>query len=86
VASYILGIALLAILAFSLIGVGMMAVAFASIFHRGGWKAIIDDANWTPLERILMKVGAGMGVLTCILYFAFFAAAEHLLGTPNPLW
>ncbi len=66
-ASYILGIALLAILVLNLTAVGMMAIAFASIIRREGWKATIYSANWTPSERKLMKAGAGAGVLTGII-------------------
>jgi hypothetical protein len=86
VASYVLGIALLAILALNLAAVGMMAIAFGMIIRRGGWKAAIDDATWTPPERRLMRAGAGAGVITGISYFVFFAAADHFLGVPNPLW
>jgi hypothetical protein len=77
---YALGIALLAVFVLNWTAVGMMAVAFGIIIHRGGWKAAVlpDDASWTPARK-LMASGAGIGVIVCILYLVLFAVAERLL-------
>ena len=72
------GVTLLIAFVVSVAGVAVMVSAYGHIIRRSGWKAAWDDQYWGP-ESTRIRVGAGLGTISGLLYLALTVVARFIL-------